>query len=176
MKLRKPHLIVILLQEKGNVDLAIHYYLIAVKVYICCFISCVPFRDFLILNRSLVSFISVLQLRPSFCDAWSNLGSAYMRKGRLNETAECCRQALALNPRLVNISIFFFFWTISLWWTHFLSSYLSQVDAHSNLGNLMKARGLPHEVSIRCRCFIWCHCLPLYCYFFAASIRVVMES
>ncbi|CAA6668192.1 unnamed protein product [Spirodela intermedia] len=59
-------------KEKGNVDLAIHYYLIAVK------------------------------LRPSFCDAWSNLGSAYMRKGRLNEAAECCRQALALNPRLVD--------------------------------------------------------------------------
>ncbi|XP_078447554.1 tetratricopeptide repeat (TPR)-like superfamily protein isoform X2 [Wolffia australiana] len=59
-------------KEKGDVDLAIHFYLIAV------------------------------QIRPSFCDAWSNLGSAYMRKGRLNEAAECCRQALALNPRLVD--------------------------------------------------------------------------
>ncbi|GFY92974.1 tetratricopeptide repeat (TPR)-like superfamily protein [Actinidia rufa] len=42
-----------------------------------------------------------------------------MRKGRLNEAAQCCRQALALNPHLV--------------------------DAHSNLGNLMKAQGLVQE-------------------------------
>lgn len=62
----------------------------------------------------------LLQLRPNFADAWSNLASAYMRKGRLAEAAQCCRQALALNPRLV--------------------------DAHSNLGNLMKAQGLVQEV------------------------------
>lgn len=43
----------------------------------------------------------ILQLRPNFCDAWSNLASAYMRKGRLGEAAQCCRQALALNPLLV---------------------------------------------------------------------------
>lgn len=43
----------------------------------------------------------MLQLRPNFCDAWSNLASAYMRKGRLGEAAQCCRQALALNPLLV---------------------------------------------------------------------------
>lgn len=43
----------------------------------------------------------LLQLRPNFADAWSNLASAYMRKGRFNEAAQCCRQALALNPRLV---------------------------------------------------------------------------
>lgn len=42
-----------------------------------------------------------LQLRPNFADAWSNLASAYMRKGRFTEAAQCCRQALALNPRLV---------------------------------------------------------------------------
>ncbi|XP_022761810.1 probable UDP-N-acetylglucosamine--peptide N-acetylglucosaminyltransferase SEC isoform X3 [Durio zibethinus] len=42
-----------------------------------------------------------------------------MRKGRLNEAAQCCRQALALNPRLV--------------------------DAHSNLGNLMKIQGFVQE-------------------------------
>ncbi|XP_010247969.1 PREDICTED: probable UDP-N-acetylglucosamine--peptide N-acetylglucosaminyltransferase SEC [Nelumbo nucifera] len=59
-------------KEKGNIDLAIRYYLIAIE------------------------------LRPNFCDAWSNLASAYMRKGRLNEAAQCCRQALALNPRLVD--------------------------------------------------------------------------
>lgn len=43
----------------------------------------------------------LLQLRPNFADAWSNLASAYMRKGRLNEATQCCRQALALNHRLV---------------------------------------------------------------------------
>ncbi|XP_068655657.1 probable UDP-N-acetylglucosamine--peptide N-acetylglucosaminyltransferase SEC isoform X2 [Aristolochia californica] len=59
-------------KEKGNIDLAIRYYLIAIE------------------------------LRPNFCDAWSNLASAYMRKGRLSEAAQCCRQALALNPRLVD--------------------------------------------------------------------------
>ncbi|KAJ7549349.1 hypothetical protein O6H91_07G049600 [Diphasiastrum complanatum] len=58
--------------KKGNIDLAIHYYLVAIE------------------------------LRPGFCDAWSNLASAYMRKGRLQEAAECCRHALTLNPRLVD--------------------------------------------------------------------------
>ncbi|XP_015626031.1 probable UDP-N-acetylglucosamine--peptide N-acetylglucosaminyltransferase SEC [Oryza sativa Japonica Group] len=59
-------------KEKGDVDLAIRYYLTAI------------------------------QLRPNFCDAWSNLASAYTWKGRLNEAAQCCRQALAINPRLVD--------------------------------------------------------------------------
>ncbi|THG16613.1 hypothetical protein TEA_025965 [Camellia sinensis var. sinensis] len=59
-------------KEKGNIDLAIQYYLIAIE------------------------------LRPNFADAWSNLASAYMRKGRLNEAARCCRQALSLNPHLVD--------------------------------------------------------------------------
>ncbi|KNA11934.1 hypothetical protein SOVF_130120 [Spinacia oleracea] len=59
-------------KEKGNVDLAIRYYLIAIE------------------------------LRPNFADAWSNLASAYMRNGRLIEAAQCCRQALALNPLLVD--------------------------------------------------------------------------
>ncbi|XP_024526762.1 probable UDP-N-acetylglucosamine--peptide N-acetylglucosaminyltransferase SEC [Selaginella moellendorffii] len=59
-------------KEKGNVDLAIQYYLVAIE------------------------------LRPGFCDAWSNLASAYMRKGRLQEAAACCRHALTLNPRLVD--------------------------------------------------------------------------
>ncbi|VAH31544.1 unnamed protein product [Triticum turgidum subsp. durum] len=76
-------------KEKGDIDLAIRFYLTAI------------------------------QLRPNFCDAWSNLASAYTRKGRLNEAAQCCKQALLLNPRLV--------------------------DAHSNLGNLMKAQGLVQE-------------------------------
>ncbi|KAJ4822541.1 hypothetical protein Tsubulata_022391 [Turnera subulata] len=59
-------------KEKGDIDLAIRYYLISIE------------------------------LRPNFADAWSNLASAYMRKGRLNEAAQCCRQALALNPLLVD--------------------------------------------------------------------------
>ncbi|KAL5837621.1 hypothetical protein ACOSQ3_014790 [Xanthoceras sorbifolium] len=59
-------------KEKGDIDLAIRYYLIAIE------------------------------LRPNFADAWSNLASAYMRKGRLSEAAQCCRQALALNPLLVD--------------------------------------------------------------------------
>ncbi|XP_051116710.1 probable UDP-N-acetylglucosamine--peptide N-acetylglucosaminyltransferase SEC [Andrographis paniculata] len=59
-------------KEKGNIDVAIRYYLVAIE------------------------------LRPNFADAWSNLASAYMRKGRLTEAAQCCRQALALNPRLVD--------------------------------------------------------------------------
>ncbi|XP_062114965.1 probable UDP-N-acetylglucosamine--peptide N-acetylglucosaminyltransferase SEC [Humulus lupulus] len=76
-------------KEKGNIDVAIRYYLIAIE------------------------------LRPNFADAWSNLASVYMHKGQFNEVAQCCRQALALNPRLV--------------------------DAHINLGNLMKAQGLVQE-------------------------------
>ncbi|KAJ0612395.1 putative protein O-GlcNAc transferase [Helianthus annuus] len=59
-------------KEKGNIDVAIRYYLVAIE------------------------------LRPNFADAWSNLGSAYMRKGRLTEAAQCCRQALSLNPHLVD--------------------------------------------------------------------------
>ncbi|KAJ7526666.1 hypothetical protein O6H91_16G018000 [Diphasiastrum complanatum] len=59
-------------KEKGNIDLAIQYYLFAIE------------------------------LRPGFFDAWSNLASAYMKKGRLQEAAECCRHALTLNPRLVD--------------------------------------------------------------------------
>ncbi|PKI61153.1 hypothetical protein CRG98_018473 [Punica granatum] len=59
-------------KEKGNIDVAIRYYLIAIE------------------------------LRPNFADAWSNLASAYMRKGRYSEAGQCCRQALALNPRLVD--------------------------------------------------------------------------
>lgn len=59
-------------KEKGNIDLAIRYYLIAIE------------------------------LRPNFADAWSNLASAYMRKGRLSEAAQCCRQALAINPLMVD--------------------------------------------------------------------------
>ncbi|KAK4585603.1 hypothetical protein RGQ29_023025 [Quercus rubra] len=59
-------------KEKGNIDFAIRYYLIAIE------------------------------LRPNFADAWANLASAYLLKGRFNEAAQCCRQALALNPHLVD--------------------------------------------------------------------------
>lgn len=93
-----------------------------------------------------------LQLRPNFCDAWSNLASAYMRKGRLTEAAQCCRQALTLNPRLVNpgfvlglLFTFLGFRFLEVIISHFPPCW--QVDAHSNLGNLMKAQGLVQEVS-----------------------------
>ncbi|GMH20261.1 hypothetical protein Nepgr_022102 [Nepenthes gracilis] len=59
-------------KEKGNIDIAIRYYLVAIE------------------------------LRPNFADAWSNLANAYMRKGRINAAAQCCRQALVLNPHLVD--------------------------------------------------------------------------
>lgn len=59
------------------------------------------FSYFHLVDDSLVS----LQLRPNFCDAWSNLASAYMRKGRLEEAAQCCRQALQLNPHLVGFNL-----------------------------------------------------------------------
>lgn len=48
-----------------------------------------------------LSFGSISQLKPNYADAWSNLASAYMRKGRLSEATQCCQQALALNPLLV---------------------------------------------------------------------------
>ncbi|KAG6735922.1 hypothetical protein POTOM_061393 [Populus tomentosa] len=76
-----------------------------------------------------------LQLRPNFADAWSNLASAYMRKGRLNEASQCCRQALALNPHLV--------------------------DAHSNLGNLMKAQGLVQEEEFIVSMYMFVYCASL---------------
>lgn len=48
-----------------------------------------------------LSFGSISQLKPNYADAWSNLASAYMRKGRLSEATQCCQQALSLNPLLV---------------------------------------------------------------------------
>ena len=89
------------LQEKGDIDLAIRFYCAAIEVSVCWFYNPqVTFRWIL------VSYISgcgfwYLQLRPRFCDAWSNLASAYMRKGMLREAEECCHQALAINPKLV---------------------------------------------------------------------------
>ncbi|MED6156209.1 hypothetical protein PIB30_012485 [Stylosanthes scabra] len=59
-------------KEKGNVDIAIQYYLIAIDI------------------------------NPNFADAWSNLASAYMHKRRLAEASRCCRQALAINPLMVD--------------------------------------------------------------------------
>lgn len=47
------------------------------------------------------AFFSIFQLKPNYADAWSNLASAYMRKGRLSEATQCCQQALSLNPLLV---------------------------------------------------------------------------
>jgi len=58
-------------KEKGNIDLAIQFYLIAIE------------------------------LRPNFCDAWSNLASAYMRKGRLTEAANAVVKLFRLTPILL---------------------------------------------------------------------------
>jgi len=60
-------------------------------------------------------FNIILQLRPNFADAWSNLASAYMRKGRLSEATQCCQQALSLNPLLViDFMILLFKFSVSL--------------------------------------------------------------
>lgn len=94
----------------------------------------------------LLNWFCLLQLRPNFADAWSNLASAYMRKGRLNDAAHCCRQALALNPHLVDHFLKYLFdYKVVLSYCS-LTVQLLQVDAHSNLGNLMKAQGLVQEV------------------------------
>lgn len=76
-----------------------------------------------------------------------------MRKGRLTEAAECCRQALHLNPRLVSFhfSTILFLAVISFYviveCSHLLChAILAQVDAHSNLGNMLKAQGLTQHV------------------------------
>ncbi|RYR52712.1 hypothetical protein Ahy_A06g027599 isoform B [Arachis hypogaea] len=69
-------------KEKGNVDIAIQYYLIAIDVS-------EQFWTYIIIN-------------PNFADAWSNLASAYMHKGRVAEAVRCCRQALAINPLMVD--------------------------------------------------------------------------
>ncbi|KAE8681292.1 VSP protein [Hibiscus syriacus] len=66
---------------------------------------------------------SILTSKPLI---WNRLlclekASAYMRKGILNEAAQCFHQALQLNPLLV--------------------------DAHSDRGNLMKAQGLMNSPS-----------------------------
>lgn len=82
-------------QEKGDTDRAIRYYLIAIEV-------CAN-TDAAILSSLFLSyaFFSIFQLKPNYADAWSNLASAYMRKGRLSEATQCCQQALSLNPLLV---------------------------------------------------------------------------
>ena len=68
------------------------------------YIEILNWLGILVLSRlSPLVCIIVLQLRPNFADAWANLASAYLLKGRFNEAAQCCRQALALNPHLVGI-------------------------------------------------------------------------
>ncbi|KAL6009531.1 hypothetical protein ACLOJK_022760 [Asimina triloba] len=83
-------------KEKGNIDLAIRYYLTAIEVRIPPYILNHHYDKEAAMQNCCFEF------RPNFSDAWSNLSSGYMRKGRLNEAAQCCRQALALNPRLVD--------------------------------------------------------------------------
>ncbi|XP_020110212.1 probable UDP-N-acetylglucosamine--peptide N-acetylglucosaminyltransferase SEC [Ananas comosus] len=144
-------------KEKGDVDLAIRYYLTAI------------------------------QLRPNFSDAWSNLASAYTRKGKLNEAAQCCRQALSLNPRLVDahsnlgnllksqgfiqeaykcyIEALRIQPTFAIAWSNLAGLFMeagdlnralvyykeaiklkpSYADAYLNMGNVYKALGMPQE-------------------------------
>ncbi|KAF6166421.1 hypothetical protein GIB67_034972 [Kingdonia uniflora] len=145
---------------KGNIDLAIRYYLVAIE------------------------------LRPNFYDAWSNLASAYMRKGRRNEAAQCCRQALALNPRLVDahsnlgnlmkaqglvqeayncyLEAIRIQPTFAIAWSNLAGLFMeagdlnralqyykeavklkpSFADAYLNLGNVYKALGMPQEAIV----------------------------
>ncbi|XP_010673371.2 probable UDP-N-acetylglucosamine--peptide N-acetylglucosaminyltransferase SEC [Beta vulgaris subsp. vulgaris] len=144
-------------KEKGNIDLAIRYYLVAIE------------------------------LRPNFADAWSNLANAYMRKGRVNEAAQCCRQALALNPNLVDarctlgnllkaqgqvqeayscyVEALHVQPTLPVAWSNLAGLFMETrdyknalqcykealklkptcVDAYLNLGNVYKALGMPQE-------------------------------
>ncbi|XP_031476152.1 probable UDP-N-acetylglucosamine--peptide N-acetylglucosaminyltransferase SEC [Nymphaea colorata] len=144
-------------KEKGNIDLAIRYYMVAIE------------------------------LRPNFADGWSNLASAYMRKGRLNEAAHCCRQALAFNPRLVDahsnlgnlmkaqgliqeayncyVEAIRIQPSFAVAWSNLANIFMEAgdltraisyykeaikhrptfADAHTNLGNIYKAMGMPQE-------------------------------
>lgn len=84
-------------QEKGDIDLAIRFYCAAIEVIIWPLWSQNLLYVWILINKN----SRIWQLRPRFCDAWSNLASAYMRKGMLREAEECCHQALAINPKLV---------------------------------------------------------------------------
>ncbi|KAG5553327.1 hypothetical protein RHGRI_011257 [Rhododendron griersonianum] len=107
-------------QEKGNIDLAIRYYLFAIE------------------------------LRPNFADAWSNLASAYMRKGRLTEAAQCCRQALALNPHLVDAhsNLGNLMKAQGLVQEEAVKLKPTFSDAYLNLGGVYKALGMPQEAIV----------------------------
>lgn len=170
--------------------------------YVLCMFLC---HSWLVRLTFIPLLVLLLQLRPGFADAWSNLASAYMRKGRLTEAAQCCRQALAINPLMV----FFAFSLMIDWLLLKLSSYskdigcnllpslsipfycvvllallmnhcfcdcclILQVDAHSNLGNLMKAQGLVQEVSRS----IWCafSCFKRYYFEFWCLLQSIICS
>ncbi|KAE9455807.1 hypothetical protein C3L33_12291, partial [Rhododendron williamsianum] len=107
-------------KEKGNIDLAIRYYLFAIE------------------------------LRPNFADAWSNLASAYMRKGRLTEAAQCCRQALALNPHLVDAhsNLGNLMKAQGLVQEEAVKLKPTFSDAYLNLGGVYKALGMPQEAIV----------------------------
>ncbi|KAJ8544721.1 hypothetical protein K7X08_017304 [Anisodus acutangulus] len=150
-------------KEKGNIDVTIRYYLIAIEI------------------------------RPNFADAWSNLASAYMRKGRLNEAAQCCRQALALNTCLVDahsnldnlmkaqglvqetyncyVEALRIQPAFSIAWSNLAGLFMEAGDlnralqyykeavklkpnfsyAYLNLGNVYKALGMPQEAIVCCQ-------------------------
>ncbi|RWW12899.1 hypothetical protein GW17_00023416 [Ensete ventricosum] len=57
-------------KEKGNVDLAIRYYLTAIEAYKC--------------------YLEALRIQPTFAIAWSNLAGLFMEAGDLNKALIKC--------------------------------------------------------------------------------------
>ena len=137
------------------------------------------FRSFVYIFVNLYFSNFVLKLWPNFYDAWSNLASAYMWKGRLSEAAECFRQALHLNPHLVSLSlieIIDFVCTSRLAWILWLWFfwYTIQVDAHNNLGNLLKAQGLTNRFSIPFIMLLLVTLVGLYCDYVLYAIYLLI--
>lgn len=130
------------------------------------------FRSFWCFN---VNFMS--QLRPNFADAWSNLANAYMRKARVNEAAQCCRQALALNPNLVNVlKLLWVKWIIllvALCW-HYVCFRLMLVVRLVILWKL-KAWSKRWDYKLRMRIKIWLLCAKFWTVHIAFTCSIVLS-
>jgi protein O-GlcNAc transferase len=59
-------------------------------------------------------YLKAIKLKPRFCDAYNNLALSYMQQGDAAKATQTYQMALVLQPNLV--------------------------DAHVNLGNLLKAQ------------------------------------
>ena len=70
-------------------------------------------------------YLKTHSIKPRFPDVYNNLACAYMQRGQTTHFQETFQMALILNPMLV--------------------------DAHSNLGNLLKAQGKLEEAK---RCYL----------------------